>query len=127
MVKHGTRGTSSNFAFTHKAASRVNLSGLRNSHGKTRYIVRVGRPKLDDEATKHTYRKRSGKKAREEHTMILELCPNMAPKTDPKSTPKRSKIDIKIKINIDFRSKTKCAQLEMVLVVWAGTPPAEAP
>ena len=49
----------------------------------------------------------------------------MTPKTEAKSTPRRSKIDIKIDIKND--AKTKRAWHETGRGVWAGTPPQGGP
>ena len=46
--------------------------------------------------------------------------PKMTPKTEPKSTPRRSKIDVKIVIKND--AKTKRAWRLLVRRHWAGTP-----
>ena len=51
--------------------------------------------------------------------------PKMTPKTEPKSTPRRSKIDVKIVIKND--AKTKRAGHETARGVWVGTPPQGAP
>ena len=50
--------------------------------------------------------------------------PKMTPKTEPKSTPRRSKIDVKIVIKND--AKTKRAGHVLSRRHWAGTPPKEA-
>ena len=47
--------------------------------------------------------------------------PKMTPKTEPKSTPRRSKIDVKIVIKNDAKSKR--ARRLLARRHWAGTPP----
>ena len=51
--------------------------------------------------------------------------PKMTPKTEPKSTPRRSKIDVKIVIKND--AKTKRARPLLTRRHWAGTPPQGPP
>ena len=51
--------------------------------------------------------------------------PNMGPKREPKTTPRRSKIDVKIYLKND--TKTKRAGVVLSLGVWVGTPPKEPP
>ena len=51
--------------------------------------------------------------------------PKMTPKTEPKSTPRRSKIDVKIVIKND--AKTKRAGVVLGRRHWAGTPPQGPP
>ena len=51
--------------------------------------------------------------------------PKMTPKTEPKSTPRRSKIDVKIVIKND--AKTKRAQHVLSRRHWVGTPPPGTP
>ena len=52
--------------------------------------------------------------------------PKMTPKTEPKSTPRRSKIDVKIVIKNDAKSKR--AGVVLSLRVWVGTPiPGDPP
>ena len=50
--------------------------------------------------------------------------PKLTPKTEPKSTPRRSKIDVKIVIKNDAKSKR--AGVVLVRKHWAGTPPQGA-
>ena len=50
--------------------------------------------------------------------------PKMTPKTEPKSTPRRSKIDVKIVIKKDAKSKR--AGVVLGRRHWAGTPPQGA-
>ena len=47
--------------------------------------------------------------------------PKMTPKTEPKSTPRRSKIDVKIVIKNNAKSKR--AQVVLTRRHWVGTPP----
>ena len=49
--------------------------------------------------------------------------PKMTPKTEPKSTPRRSKIDVKIVIKND--AKTKRAWHVLARGHWVGTPPRD--
>ena len=51
--------------------------------------------------------------------------PKMTPKTEPKSTPRRSKIDVKIVIKNDAKSKR--ARPLLGRRHWAGTPPRDPP